>query len=229
MTVSPSDVLSSCEAQGVQAQWWRRRRRRVWERGARLLRVAGVEAAESLQAIDASGVLPGRAVVFRPLHQALELFPAAEEARVQDVVHVLIFAVGLDWRGRWLALAGGRVVGSMLQQRHVEHRVHLHRFGEAESDGVWRVEAGSATTLNGTTWRRFSYRDGRRVTMLRAFGQTWSPGRKRGAGSGDDVSFDITRTPALIAFLRRMDLGYVHDGCATDGPETDNLDVGPIA
>ena len=46
-----------------------------------------------------------------------------------------------------------------------------------------------------------------------------------------DILYDPQRIPALISFLRRTGLGFVKetsDGCATENPETDDLDVGPI-
>ena len=46
-----------------------------------------------------------------------------------------------------------------------------------------------------------------------------------------DIISDMTRTPALITFLRRTGLGFVkgvHDRLATDDAEVDDLDVGPI-
>ena len=44
--------------------------------------------------------------------------------------------------------------------------------------------------------------------------------------SAEDVSFDLSHTPALITFLRRPGLGFVRDVCdglATDDPEVDDL------
>ena len=46
-----------------------------------------------------------------------------------------------------------------------------------------------------------------------------------------DIRFDMARTPELVAFLRRTGLGFVReikDGCAKDGPEIDDIDVGLI-
>ena len=46
-----------------------------------------------------------------------------------------------------------------------------------------------------------------------------------------DVSFDLTRTPLFIAFLRRAGLGFCndpHDRTTEENPEADDLDVGPI-
>ena len=76
------------------------------------------EAIHHLQVIDASacGVLPGRAVVACPLHQVLELPPAAKQAEVQDLVHIVLLAVNLNQGRRELVLARERVVSCVLQQ-----------------------------------------------------------------------------------------------------------------
>ena len=102
-----------------------------------------MEAVSGLQAVDTGGILPGRAVVSCPLHQIVEFLPTAEEAGVQDIIHVVfIFAVDLDRGGRWLSLAGERVAGGVFQQGHMEYLVDSHGAGEVESSSIWCAETG---------------------------------------------------------------------------------------
>ena len=59
-----------------------------------------MESVYGLEAIDARGVLPGRAVVPDPPYQILELPLAAENTGVQDLGHVVpLLAVDYDWGG----------------------------------------------------------------------------------------------------------------------------------
>jgi len=96
---------------------------------------------DSLEAVDAGGILPGPSIVASPFDQVLELAPAAEHARVQDPIHVVLLpTIDLNgWRG-WYVLARKRVAGGVLQQGYVEHWVDPHGIWQAQVDGVWGAE-----------------------------------------------------------------------------------------
>ena len=97
------------------------RRRRAWQ-GARLLVVCSVEAIDRLQVMDACacGVLLGRAVVACPFRQVLELPPAAEQAGVQDLVHIT-------------KDQAGAMLSQSLYHNHHERKRRLLRDGAPKS------------------------------------------------------------------------------------------------
>ena len=147
MTVSPTEVPSSGEAESASGRAGPGGGRR---QGARLARVQRVEVVNSLQAIDASGVLPRWVLVTRPFHQVLELAPTAKKTGIQDVVHVVfVFAVHHYRRRRRLDLTGEEVIGGVFQQGHVEDGVELHGRWEAEAGGMRCAEAGIGDDLKG--------------------------------------------------------------------------------
>ena len=91
----PPEAPSSGEARGIKGKG---------RQEARLLRMPCMKAVHDLQVVHVGCVLPSRAVVSRPLHQVLQLFPPAEESINANFVNVvLVFAVNLDGVGRRLA------------------------------------------------------------------------------------------------------------------------------
>jgi len=96
-----------------------------------------MEAIDGLQAVHIGCGLPGRPVISGPLHEVLQLFPATEDPRVEDIVDaVLVLTVDNDRRGWQLALARERVLCRMLQERHVEDRMDLHAGRQIEAGRV---------------------------------------------------------------------------------------------
>ena len=138
VTVPPSEAPSSGEAQGSpEGLGGRRVRWRRRAQGAQLPRVPCVEAVYGLQAVDIGRALPGWPVVPCPLHQVLELLPAAEDSGIEDTVDVvLVLTVDDNWGGWRLALAREGVLCRMLQERHVKDRVDLHGGRQIQVDRV---------------------------------------------------------------------------------------------
>ena len=91
-----------------------------------------MESVDGLEPLDARGVLPGWVVVSDPPDQILQLPPAAKNAGVQDLGHVVLL-LAIDYHRGWRVgpLSRKRVIGGMLQQGHVEYRVDAHGPWEA--------------------------------------------------------------------------------------------------
>ena len=91
-----------------------------------------MKSVDGLKPLDARGVLPGWAVISDPPDQILQLPPAAKNAGVQDLGHVvLLLAIDYHWGWRVGPLSWERIIGGMLQQGYMEYRVDAHGLREA--------------------------------------------------------------------------------------------------
>ena len=90
-----------------------------------------MKSVDGLKPLDAHGVLSGWAVVSDPPDQILQLPPAAKNAGVQNLGHMVLL-LAIDYHRGWRVgpLSWKRIISGMLQQGYVEYRMDAHGLRE---------------------------------------------------------------------------------------------------